>query len=108
VLTLNPKILSSIPKQLKKANKNFNILIRYVFSEIAESRTSDEFNERISTLQISTETNDRSLGERKPAKINELRAKYKDCVGVTQVMCHTGNGALQMEKIYRSNHVISS
>jgi hypothetical protein len=26
VLTLNPKILGSMPKQLKKANKNFTVL----------------------------------------------------------------------------------
>jgi hypothetical protein len=43
------------------------------------SRTSDEFNERSSTLQISTEANVRSSGELKPAKINELQAKNKDC-----------------------------
>jgi hypothetical protein len=60
VLILNPKILGSIPKQLKK-------------------RASDEFNERSSTLLISTKANDRSSGEQKPAKINELRAKNKDC-----------------------------
>jgi hypothetical protein len=30
-------------------------------------------------LQISTEANERSSCERKPAKINELRAKNKEC-----------------------------
>jgi hypothetical protein len=56
VLTLNPKMLGSIPKQLKKANTNFNILPGnqiFFFNE-----TSDEFNQRSSTLQISTEAND--------------------------------------------------
>jgi hypothetical protein len=33
-----------------------------------------------STLQISTEANERSSGEGKPVEKKELRAKNKDCV----------------------------
>jgi hypothetical protein len=91
VLTLYPNILGSIPKRLKKANKNFNILpgnqICYFTKKkikrrktVTQSRTSDEFNERSPTLQISTEVNNWSSGERKPAKINELRAQKRLCM----------------------------
>jgi hypothetical protein len=63
VLTLNPKILGSIPKQLKKANKNNTVFrIRNDLSRNNKNKTPSRkielrsnSLERRSTLQISTE-----------------------------------------------------
>jgi hypothetical protein len=41
---------------------------------------------RSSTLQISTEANERNSGERKPAVKNELRVKNKDCVPLSPIL----------------------